>query len=147
MRRRTQNSVTITLSKHLYRLFCDPFLAIRNSSGNQKKIAPCERAFTVIVNVSVRVIFDFLGSVHTELLAIAVIAKNGYSTHFLASLTLKLRAQCERKLSTSVKQCNAMCNSTCCPVSNCIVIYVAIWLRLRFVLIKTRYELHHVSTF
>ena len=45
-----------------------------------------------------------LGSVQTELLAIAlaltVIAKNGYSTDIFASLTLtlSLRAQCERNL-------------------------------------------------
>ena len=40
------------------------------------------------------------GSVHTELLpmalALAVIANNGYSTHFIASLSL--RVQCERNL-------------------------------------------------
>ena len=35
-----------------------------------------------------------LGSVHAELLAIAVITKNGYSTYFFASLSP--RAQCER---------------------------------------------------
>ena len=62
---------------------------------------------TIINGISIGIIaflqhVHFLGSVHTDLLAIAlalaVIAKNG--THFLASLalTLLLRAQCEWNL-------------------------------------------------
>ena len=53
------------------------------------------------------------GSVPTELLAMALvlvgIAKNGYSTHFLASLTLTilLRAQCERIL-TGILPCSTV---------------------------------------
>ena len=39
-----------------------------------------------------------LGSVHTELLAIADIAKNGYSTFFPLSSTLSQRIQCQRAL-------------------------------------------------
>ena len=37
-------------------------------------------------------------SIHTDFLAIGAIAKNGYSIHFFASLTLSLRAQYERNL-------------------------------------------------
>ena len=44
------------------------------------------------------------GSIHTELLAIALaladVAKTGYSTYFLVTLTLLVRAQCERILTS-----------------------------------------------